>query len=66
LPKIPGNSANLQKNISGKWQNIGMASTSDGSGLFTFAITEAKRGVVTLRVQVLGDIASAPFAIVIR
>jgi hypothetical protein len=66
LPKISGNSASLQKNISGKWQNIGVASTSDGSGLFTFAITEAKRGVVTLRVQVLGDIASAPFAIVIR
>ena len=39
---------------------------SDASGLFTFTSTETKRGVVTLRIQVIGDIASSPFAIVIR
>jgi spore germination protein YaaH len=66
LPKLVGKSANLQKNVNGKWQNVGVASLSDTNGLFTFTSTEAKRGVVTLRVQVVGDITSAPFAIVIR
>ena len=66
LPKLVGKSANLQKNVNGKWQNIGVASTSDANGLFTFTASEPKRGVVTMRVQVVGDIASAPFAIVIR
>jgi hypothetical protein len=66
LPKLVGKSANLQKNINGKWQNVGVASISDANGLFTFTASEPKRGVVTMRVQVVGDIASAPFAIVIR
>ena len=66
LPKLEGKTANLQKNINGKWQNIGVASTSDANGVFTFTSTESKRGVVSLRVQVIGDIASPPFAIVIR
>jgi hypothetical protein len=66
LPKLVGKSANLQKNINGKWQNVGVASISDANGLFTFTASEPKRGVVTMRVQVVGDIASATFAIVIR
>jgi hypothetical protein len=66
LPKLIGKSANLQKYINGKWQNIGVASMSDIDGLFIFTSTETKRGVVTLRIQVSGDIASSPFAIVIR
>jgi len=66
LPKLVGKSANLQKNVNGKWQNIGIASMSDANGLFTFTASEAKRGVVTMRVQVVGDSPSAPFAIVIR
>ena len=66
LPKLVGKSANLQKNIDGKWQNIGVASISDANGLITFTSSEPKRGVVTMRVQVVGDIASATFAIVIR
>ena len=66
LPKLVGKSANLQKNVNGKWQNIGVASTSDANGLFTFTASEPKRGVLTMRVQVVGDIASATFAIVIR
>ena len=66
LPKLVGKSANLQKNTNGKWQNVGVAAVSDASGLFTFTSTETKRGVVTLRIQVIGDIASSPFAIVIR
>ena len=35
-------------------------------GLFTFTAVETKRGVVTMRVQIVGDIASEQFAIVIR
>jgi hypothetical protein len=66
LPKLVGKSANLQRFTNGNWQNVGVASTSDTDGLFTFTSTEAKRGVVTLRVQVIGDIASSAFAIVIR
>ena len=66
LPRIVGKSAFLQKNVNGKWQNIGTASTSDANGLFTFTTSESKRGVITMRVQVTGDIASEPFAIVIR
>jgi hypothetical protein len=66
LPKLVGKSANLQKNFNGKWQNVGTASVSDANGLLTFTTSEPKRGVVTMRVQIVGDIASAPFAIVIR
>ncbi len=66
LPKYVGKSANLQKNINGKWQNIGSASISDTNGVFTFTASEAKRGVVVMRVQVVGDITSEEFAIVIR
>ncbi len=66
LPKLVGKSASLQKNINGKWQNVGTASVSDDNGLLTFTTSEPKRGVVTMRVQIVGDIASAPFAIVIR
>ena len=66
LPRTVGKNAFLQKNANGKWQNIGVASVSDANGLFTFTTTESKRGVVTMRVQIVGDIASEPFAIVIR
>jgi hypothetical protein len=66
LPRIAGKSAFLQKNVNGKWQNIGTASISDANGLFTFTTSESKRGVVTMRIQITGDIASEPFAIVIR
>jgi len=66
LPKVSGKSANLQKNVNGKWQNIGVASVSDANGIFTFTSSEPKRGVVTMRVQVVGDISSETFGIVIR
>ena len=66
LPRLVGKSANLQKNVNGKWQNVGTASTSDANGIFIFTTSEPKRGVVTMRVQVIGDIASESFAIVIR
>lgn len=66
LPRLVGKSGQLQKNVNGKWQNVGTAVLSDANGLFTFTTVEAKRGVVTMRVQVVGDIASEQFAIVIR
>ena len=66
LPRLAGKSAFLQKNVNGKWQNIGTASVSDANGLFTFTTSESKRGVVTMRIQVAGDLTSEQFAIVIR
>ena len=66
LPRLVSKSGQLQKNVNGKWQNVGAAVLSDANGLFTFTTVEAKRGVVTMRVQVVGDIASEQFAIVIR
>ena len=66
LPRSIGKSAQLQKNINGKWQNIGAAVLSDENGLITFNTVELKRGVITMRVQIAGDIASEQFAIVIR
>jgi hypothetical protein len=66
FPKLGGKSANVQKNINGKWQNVGVVTVSDSEGLFTFTVVEAKRGVITLRIQVIGDKTSDPFAIVIR
>ena len=66
LPKLAGKSANIQKKVDGKWQNVGAVSVSDANGAFTFNATEPKRGVVMMRVQVLGGIASEQFAIVIR
>lgn len=66
LPRVAGKSAQLQKNINGKWQNVGAVVISDANGLFTFTTVEAKRGVITMRVQIVGDIASEQFAIVIR
>ena len=66
LPRISGKSAQLQKNINGKWQNVGTPVLSDANGLFTFTTVEPKRGVITMRVQLIGDTASEQFAIVVR
>ena len=66
LPKLAGKSANIQKKVDGKWQNIGSVSVSDANGVFTFSGTEPKRGVIAMRIQVVGGIASEQFAIVIR
>jgi hypothetical protein len=66
LPQSTVKSAKIQKYVNGKWSDVGVAVVADTNGLFAFTVTEAKRGVVTMRVQVIGDIASAPFTIVIR
>jgi hypothetical protein len=66
LPRLVGKSAQLQKNVGGKWQNVGVPAISDANGLLTFNTVEPNRGVVTMRIQLIGDIASEQFAIVIR
>jgi spore germination protein YaaH len=66
LPRLAGKSAQLQKNVNGKWQNVGAAVLSDANGLFTFTTVEPKRGVITMRVQLIGDVTSEQFAIVVR
>jgi hypothetical protein len=66
LPKLAGKSANIQKKVDGKWQNVGAVSVSDANGVFSFSATEPKRGVISMRIQVVGGIPSEQFAIVIR
>jgi hypothetical protein len=66
LPRLSGKSAQLQKIVNGKWQNVGAAVMSDADGLLVFNTVETKRGVIAMRVQLAGDITSEQFAIVIR
>lgn len=66
LPKLPGKSGKLQRNVNGKWQDFGSVAISDSDGLITFNVVEPKRGVITLRVQIIDETASAPFAIVVE
>ena len=66
LPQVLGKSALLQKNINGKWQNVGTSVASDANGVFTFSATENNRGIQTMRVQVGTEITSEIFAIIIR
>ena len=66
LPQVLGKSALLQKNINGKWQNVGTSVASDANGVFTFSTTENNRGIQTMRVQVGTEITSEIFAIIIR
>jgi hypothetical protein len=66
LPRLGGKSANLEKKVKGKWQKIGPTSISDIDGLFTFTSAQAKRGVGTFRVQVVNDLISDQFSIVVH
>jgi hypothetical protein len=66
LPQVSGKSAVLQKNINGKWQNVGIPIVSDASGVLLFSSAENNRGILTLRVQVGTEITSETFAIIIR
>jgi hypothetical protein len=66
LPRLGGKSANLEKKVKGKWQKIGPTSISDIDGLFTFTSAQAKRGVGTFRVQVVNDLISNEFSIVVH
>ena len=66
LPQVSGKSAVLQKNMNGKWQNVGIPIVSDASGVLLFSSAENNRGILTLRVQVGTEITSETFAIIIR
>ena len=69
LPQASGRNVTLQKLVNGKWKNIDVTSTTDSEGLFAVNTVESKRGVVTMRVQILGTpltITSKEFSIVVR
>ena len=52
LPVLAGQVVLLQKFVSGKWQNIGTATTTGTNGEFQISIIEARKGVTKLRVQI--------------
>ncbi|CAB4658671.1 unannotated protein [freshwater metagenome] len=69
LPRTAGATATLQRLIAGKWQNIGVSAATDSKGEFVLTTSEAKRGVVTMRVQITSGsqlISSSEFSIVVR
>ena len=69
LPVLAGQVVVLQKYISGKWQNIGTATTTGTSGEFQISIIEVKRGVTKLRVQITTkdeQVLTPEFTVVVR
>jgi spore germination protein YaaH len=69
LPVLAGQVVLLQKYISGKWQNIGTATTTGTNGEFQISIIEAKKGVTKLRVQITTkdeQILTPEFTVVVR
>jgi len=69
LPRTAGATATLQRLIAGKWQNIGTSAATDSKGEFIVTTSQAKRGVVTMRIQIANGpqmISSSEFSIVVR
>jgi hypothetical protein len=69
LPSTTGATATLQRLIAGKWQNIGVSAATDSQGEFVLTTSEAKKGVVTMRIQIANGpqmISSSEFSIVVR
>ncbi len=69
LPVLAGQVVVLQKYISGKWQNIGIATTTGTNGEFQISIIEIKRGVTKLRVQITTkdeQVLTPEFTVVVR
>lgn len=69
LPKVSGALVTLQKYAAGKWINTGVGVTTDVNSEFILSTTEAKRGVVTMRVRIANGpqvISSEEFSIVVR
>ena len=69
LPVLAGQVVLLQKYISGKWQNIGTATTTGTNGEFQISIIEAKKGVTKLRVQITAkdeQVLTPEFTVVVR
>ena len=69
LPVLAGQVVVLQKYISGKWQNIGAATTTGTNGEFLISIIEVKRGVTKMRVQITTkdeQVQTPEFSVVVR
>ena len=69
LPRTAGATATLQRLTAGKWQNIGTSAATDFKGEFIVTTSQAKRGVVTMRIQIANGpemISSSEFSIVVR
>jgi spore germination protein YaaH len=69
LPVLAGQVVLLQKLVSGKWQNIGTATTTGTNGEFQISIIEAKKGVTKLRVQIITkdeQVLTPEFTVVVR
>ena len=69
LPVLAGQVVLLQKFVSGKWQNIGTATTTGTNGEFQISIIEAKKGVTKLRVQITTkdeQVLTPEFTVVVR
>ncbi len=71
LPAESGRSVNLQKLLSGKWQNSGVAVPTDVAGNFSITTTELKRGIVKMKIVISAtatspEVSSPTFAIIIR
>ena len=69
LPFLAGQVVVLQKFASGKWQNVGTATTTGPSGEFQVSLIEAKKGVTKLRVQISlkeEQVLTPEFTVVVR
>ena len=69
LPRVSGAQVTLQKFVAGKWANIGEGVATDLNSEFILSTTEAKRGVVKMRVRIANGpqtISSSEFSIVVR
>lgn len=69
LPSTSGVTATLQRLVAGKWQNIRVSTVTDSNGEFSLETTEATRGIVVMRVQIISggqEIISPEFSIVVR
>ena len=69
VPVLAGQVVLLQKFVSGKWQNIGTATTTGTNGEFQISIIEAKKGVTKLRVQITTkdeQVLTPEFIVVVR
>jgi spore germination protein YaaH len=69
LPRVSGSIVELQRLVAGKWQNIRVSSVTDSNGEFVLETTEAKRGILVLRVQIISggqEVISPEFSIVVR
>lgn len=69
LPGTSGSAVELQRMVAGSWQNIRVSTVTDTNGEFSLETSEAIRGILVLRVQIISggqEINSPEFSIVVR